>query len=38
MEARDERRLLYLVFTGATPRRGPSAREAARAYCGDMTT
>ena len=29
---------LYLVFTGATPQRGSPAREAARAYCGDMTT
>ena len=29
---------LYLVFTSATPQRGSPAKEAARAYCGDMTT
>ena len=29
---------LYLVFTCATPQRGSPAKEAARAYSGDMTT
>ena len=29
---------LYRVFTGATPQRGSTAKEAARAYCGVMTT
>ena len=29
---------IYLVVTGATPQRGYPVREAARAYCGDMTT
>ena len=29
---------LYLVFTGATPQRGPPAGEAAWAYCAVMTT
>ena len=29
---------LYLVFTGATGQRGSPVKEAARAYCGDMTT
>ena len=29
---------LHLVFTGATAQRGSPAREAARAYCGVMTT
>ena len=30
--------LLCLVFTGAVPQPGSPSREAARAYCGDMTT